>query len=122
MSTLPDHKGWTWGSSEGVFAESPNRVFIAQRGELPDIPRPSTGTMPEIGPSLTFPVGGVPFRSATYSSPPAEGGTGGLAENGMRLYSSTEPRGRGFRMGVDARWEHNLVVVDAAGNIIEGWT
>jgi len=120
--SLPDQKGWTWGSSEGVFAESPNRIFIAQRGELPDIPRPPVRPLPEIGPSLTFPVSGVPFRSATYSSPPAEGGTGGLAENGMRLYSSTEPRGRGFRLGVDARWANNLVVVDATGKITEAWT
>src|ERR1051325_876030 len=35
MSTLPGHDAWTWGSMEGVFAESPNRVFLFQRGELP---------------------------------------------------------------------------------------
>ena len=36
---LPDdrhsHEGWTWGSMGGVFAESPDRIWIAQRGELP---------------------------------------------------------------------------------------
>ncbi len=36
---LPDdahsHDGWTWGSTAGVFAESPDRVWIVQRGELP---------------------------------------------------------------------------------------
>jgi sugar lactone lactonase YvrE len=29
------HPGWTWGSQGGVFAESPNRIYILQRGELP---------------------------------------------------------------------------------------
>ncbi len=27
-------KGYTWGSQAGVFAETPNRIFIANRGEL----------------------------------------------------------------------------------------
>ena len=30
---LPD-KGYIWGSTGGIFAESPNRIFIANRGEL----------------------------------------------------------------------------------------
>src|SRR5690554_1798578 len=29
------HAGWTWGSQGGVFPESPNKIFIIQRGELP---------------------------------------------------------------------------------------
>src|SRR5262249_29347292 len=29
------HPGWTWGSQGGVFAETPNRIWIANRGELP---------------------------------------------------------------------------------------
>src|SRR5687767_15504686 len=36
---LPDtrhsHDGWTWGSMGSVFAESPDRIWVAQRGELP---------------------------------------------------------------------------------------
>ena len=36
---LPGHAGWTWGSTGGVFAESDNKVFVIQRGELP-IPQP----------------------------------------------------------------------------------
>ncbi len=34
------HPGWTWGSQGGVFAETPNKIFIAQRGELPELPPP----------------------------------------------------------------------------------
>ena len=42
---LPDtdlsHDGWTWGSGAGVFAESPDKVWVAQRSEiqLPEIGR-----------------------------------------------------------------------------------
>ena len=36
---LPDtrhsHNGWTWGSMGSVFAETPDRIWVAQRGELP---------------------------------------------------------------------------------------
>ena len=38
---LPDspdgvkHAGWTWGSVGAVWAETPDRIWIAQRGELP---------------------------------------------------------------------------------------
>src|SRR5687768_11538593 len=36
---LPDklhsHDSWTWGSMGSVYAETPDRIWIAQRGELP---------------------------------------------------------------------------------------
>jgi DNA-binding beta-propeller fold protein YncE len=32
------HAGLTWGSQGGVFAESPNKIFLLQRGELPELP------------------------------------------------------------------------------------
>jgi hypothetical protein len=28
LSALPGHENWTWGSVQGVFAESPNRVYV----------------------------------------------------------------------------------------------
>jgi NHL repeat-containing protein len=35
---LPDtdlsHNGWTWGSGAGVWAESPDKVWVQQRGEI----------------------------------------------------------------------------------------
>src|SRR3981081_4575616 len=35
---LPDtdlsHDGWTWGSGAGVWAESPDKVWVQQRGEI----------------------------------------------------------------------------------------
>ena len=37
------HAGYTWGSMGGVFAETPDRVFLLQRGELPMPPKPFEG-------------------------------------------------------------------------------
>src|SRR6202790_2521030 len=38
LSTLfPEEKGWTWGAVQGVFAQNPDRIFVAMRGELPDL-------------------------------------------------------------------------------------
>src|SRR5215470_14104909 len=48
--TIPGNEKWTWGAAESVFAESPNRVFMLFRGELPNIRRPQTKMLPEFGP------------------------------------------------------------------------
>ena len=36
--SLSDHAAWTWSQSTDVFAESPDRVIVAQKGELPVLP------------------------------------------------------------------------------------
>jgi hypothetical protein len=120
LATLPGHEGWTRGAGQGIFAESPNRVYALHRGELPNIPRPQTRNYPEVGPSVQFPVGGVPWRRATSVALPGAGGTGGDPEKGMEIWRGSEPPYR--ELGVDARWEHCLVVIDAEGNIVEEWT
>lgn len=110
MSQLPGHEKWTWGTVDGVFAESPNRVFVFQRGELPLLKRPVNTPLPDFGPSLSFPVNGEPFRNAgqgPVSSPP------GPEEEHLDWKG---------KYGVDGRWEHCLVVLDADGNIVEAWT
>jgi hypothetical protein len=52
---LPDtdlsHDGWTWGSGSGVWAESPNRVWVSQRTEI-ELP---PGATPWICPCLLDP-------------------------------------------------------------------
>src|SRR3990170_9003056 len=48
FSQLPGHENWTWGAVQGIFAESPNRVFIVQRGELPRLARPASRPVPEV--------------------------------------------------------------------------
>src|SRR6185295_3747027 len=64
LSQLPGHETWTWGAMQGVFAESPNRASMPQRGELPRLERPTELAPPTVGPSITFPVGHTPFRNA----------------------------------------------------------
>lgn len=111
LSQLPGHEGWTWGAVQGIFAESADRVFILQRGELPALSRPAETVYPQVGPSLSFPVSAAPFRNASTginASPGNQGSDGWVGWKGT--------------LGVDARWEHCLIVVDAEGTITEEWT
>jgi len=114
ISTIPGNEKWTWGAGQSVYAENPNRVFLLFRGELPNIPRPQTKLIPEFGPSLQFPIGRLPWRDATVAALPGAGGSGQDPDDGPKLWKGT--------VGVDAKWEHCLTVVDANGNIIEQWT
>src|SRR6202795_2595231 len=117
LTSLPGHENWTWGAVEGIYAQSRNRVFIAQRGELPALKRPANTPIPAFGPSLSFPTGEVPFRNASQgpvASLPGGGAPGDLPEDADKKWSG--------KKGVDARWEHALVVVDASGKISEDWT
>ena len=120
ISTLPGHEKWTWGAGQGIFAENPNRVYLVSRGELPNVPRPQVKRFPEVGPSIQYPIGGLPWRSATATALPGAGGTGQAPAKGMDLWRGAQAPYRA--LGVDARWEHCLTVVDGRGNIIEQWT
>ena len=107
LNKWPGHEKWTWGSVEGIFAESPDRIYILQRGELPEMSRPKNTPIPNFAPSLSFPTNEVPFRNASQgpvASPPGEGA------------------GWQGKLGVDGRWEHVLVVVDREGNFVESPT
>src|SRR5271165_7394321 len=42
IATLPGNEKWTWGAGQSVYAESPNRVFMLFRGELPNLRRPQS--------------------------------------------------------------------------------
>jgi hypothetical protein len=114
ISTVAGNEKWTWGAGQSIYAENPNRIFLLFRGELPNIPRPETKLLPEFGPSLTFPIGRLPWRDATVAALPGAGGSGQDPDDGPKLWKGT--------VGVDAKWEHCLTVVDANGNIIEQWT
>ena len=111
LSQLPGHETWTWGAVQSIFAESPNRVFILMRGELPKLARPEEVPYPAVGPSLSFPVSQTPFRNASVGPVSSPGNAGSDGWNGWK-----------GTLGVDARWEHCLIVVDATGAIIEQWT
>jgi DNA-binding beta-propeller fold protein YncE len=105
ITSLPGHEKWTWGAVESVFAESANRVFILERGEIPAMKRPEEVRYPKVGPSISFPVSQLPFRNASV---------GPVTAAGNPVWDG--------KLGVDARWEHCIVVVDANGNMIEDWT
>jgi peptidylamidoglycolate lyase len=118
LSQLPGHSGWTYGAGQSVFAVSPDRVFVLQRGELPVLERPATRRMQDVAPSLEFPVFRLPVRDATVASPPAGGATGApMPADGLKAWQE-----QGGRLGVDARWEHCILVFDRSGNLVEDWT
>src|SRR5512144_1607543 len=111
LSQLPGHEKWTFGAAQGIFAETPNRVFLLQRGELPNLERPEEKTYPNVGPSISFPVTQTPWRNASVGPVASPGNQGSDGWNGWK-----------GKLGVDARWEHCVLVIDAAGNITEDWT
>jgi sugar lactone lactonase YvrE len=120
LSTLPGHEKWTYGGARGIFAESPNRVFLLGGGELPAMRRPATRLLTDVGPNVQFPIPGLPWRNANTTSPPGAGGSRQDAAKGMEMWRGDKPPYR--EMGVDARWHHSIIVVDAQGNFIEDWT
>ena len=60
------HDGWTWGSGAGVWAESPDKVWVSQRGEI----RLPPGATPWICPCLLNPrrtnTGRRPYSGKGY--------------------------------------------------------
>jgi hypothetical protein len=64
--------------------------------------------------SAQYPIGRLPWRDATMSSLPGNGASGQPAGAATDGWLGT--------IGVDAKWENCIVVVDGAGRIIERWT
>ena len=91
LSTLPGNERWTFGAGQGVFAESPDRVYLLGGGELPNIPRPQTTQLSEIGTNVLFPIAGLPWRNANTATPPGAGGTGQDPSKGMELWRGSSP-------------------------------
>ena len=120
LATLPGHDKWTYGGARGIFAESPNRVFLLGGGELPNLKRPASRLLTDIGPNVLFPVAGLPWRNANIATPPGNGGSRQDPAKGMEVWRGSAPPYR--EMGVDARWEHCIIVVNAEGKITEEWT
>src|SRR4026209_968924 len=57
--------GYIWGSQPGVFAETPNRIFLAVRGELQlpaTLGRGFNGLWGSLGGRATGPTGGTGTR------------------------------------------------------------
>jgi peptidylamidoglycolate lyase len=103
--SLPGHENWTYSVTMDVFAESPDRVLVASKGETPLLNRRDLETvrLPQVGPGLVFPVFRLPLRQA-----------GGVVPNG----DVRDEPGRGTE-GVDWRWEHSIFAVNREGMITE---
>jgi len=114
ISTLPGNEKWTYGAGQSVYAESPNRIIMLFRGELPNIKRPQSKLLTDFGPSIQFPIGRLPWRDATVASLPGGGASGSVPGAPTDGWSGT--------VGVDAKWENCIVIADANGNIVERWT
>ena len=99
---LPDgpdgvtHAGWTWGSVGGIFAETPDRIWVAMRGELP------------------LPPGAAPWTPYGMLSPSRGNATG----NDDGLSATCEPT---EKRGWERRYHHTIFVVDRNGNFVQGW-
>src|SRR4026208_2534271 len=58
LASMPGHDQWTFGAGASVFAESPNRIWAVEHGELPNIKRPLTKKLSDTGPGGVLPIGG----------------------------------------------------------------
>ena len=99
---LPDgpdgvkHEGWTWGSTGAIYAETPDRIWIAQRGELP------------------LPAGAKPWTPYGMLNPSRGNATG----NADGLSATCEPV---EKRGWERRWHHSIFVVDRNGKLVDEW-
>ena len=100
---LPDeadgvkHEGWTWGSVGAVYAETPDRIWIAQRGELP------------------LPAGAKPWTPYALLNPSRGSATG----NDDGLGATCEPTKE--KRGWERRYHHVIFVVDRNGKMVQSW-
>jgi hypothetical protein len=98
---LPDgkdgvtHAGWTWGPVGGMYAETPDRIWVAMRGELP------------------LPPNAKPWTPYGMLQPPrrATGNPDGVSAT----CESTEKR------GWERRFHHSIIVLDGNGNLVQDW-
>jgi hypothetical protein len=73
------HAGWTWGSVGAVYAETPDRIWIAQRGELP-LPEGAKPWTPYalLQPSRGNATGNGDGLNATCDAEPKRGGNAAI--------------------------------------------
>jgi hypothetical protein len=89
------HDGWTWGSVGAIYAETPDRIWIAQRGELP------------------LPAGAAPWTPYGALTP-ARVATG----NDDGLDPTCQPV---EKRGWQRRYHHSVFVVDRNGKLVQSW-
>ena len=108
--SLPNHEGWTWSQSTDVFAESPDRVIVAQKGELPVLPARTRNDMAAADRRRHQ----VPRRRQRAAARDRQ--------RHARARARPQPDGSDGRPGVDWRWEHVIVEFDRNGKVINDWS
>jgi hypothetical protein len=99
---LPDgqdgvsHTGWTWGSVGGLYAETPNRIWVAMRGELP------------------LPKDAKPWTPYGLLNPTRGNATG----NPDGINATCQPT---EKRGWQRRFHHTIFVVDGEGTLVQSW-
>jgi 6-bladed beta-propeller len=121
--SVPSERGWTWSQATDVFPESADRVLVLQKGLLPVLPQgrggPRTTWLPQLGPSMRFPVGiGVPLRESASATPSC----GDLPRPTPPNPNCGALDASDGRPGVDWKWKHLVVAVDHNGNVTEDWS
>jgi hypothetical protein len=103
---FPEEDGWTWGSTQAVFVQNPNRIFVAMRGELPELAPNQKVNLVQFQGKFGPVVAEMPNSrlNRTSDSPGEAGPYAGRVE------------------GKDYRWEHIITVYDSQGNVKEAWT
>ena len=99
----PLHNDSDWSRTGAIFAESPNRVYVMQTGELPRGYRTSKDPDNPNYPGRAFPAAnycGMPGLTCTPGESPL-------------LYKGKPIPG--------SRWEHLLLIFDANGKLVESW-
>jgi hypothetical protein len=110
--TFPGPKGWTWGATQAVFAQNPDRIFVGMRGELPDLAGFKSKTVVELQTAFGMPVH-LPVPGPGYIR---EASTGSWASPGE---ATDQYKGVADK---DYKWEHIITVFDSKGNVKEEWT
>ena len=127
LSTLwPEEKGWTWGSTQAIYAQNPNRVFISQRGQLPAIPacrgdvdsifNPDCKPVPVEVSGLGEGGRSVWLTVPTPLLPPRNASVGITSSPGEPHIKFVHTEGR------DYKWQHLIFAVDAEGNLVDDWS
>src|SRR6185436_5246955 len=97
---LPDtrhsHEGWTWGSFGGVYAENPDRIWVAMRGELP------------------LPTGAAAWTPYAALNPSRGNATGN--GDGITATCESEPK-----RGWERRFEHSIYILNRQGELVGEW-
>lgn len=111
-TSFPEDKGWTWGAVQGIFAQNPDRIFVAMRGELPDL----AGAEKQYVDLVTA------FGIHTHLEVPGRGMYGRNASVGDYASPGEATNSYKGQDGKDYQWKHIITVYDSQGNVKEAWT